>query len=185
MTDIRHKMTKSNRQYLFEVDLNWLSEQKGILSSDETAGTIQVAAPAAFGGQGREWSPEHLFLGAISSCFMSTYLSFAEKSGLELSRLTCNAIGQIEVVEGKYRFTDINLFPKIYVAFDESKERAGEVLRKTQQFCLVANSVNARMIYHPEVLKDPHPRLLPNDENNYKEESNHKDESNYKDYAEQ
>ncbi len=173
MTDIQHKMRKGNRQFLFEVDLNWLSENKGILSANDAAGAIQVATPAAFGGKGKEWSPEHLFLGSVSSCFMTTYLLFARKSELEVSRFECNIIGQIELTDGKYQFTHINIFPKIYVADEALKEKAKLVLQKTQQYCLVANSIKAKMIYHAEVLKDSPPRLSP------------MDDTNYKDYAEQ
>lgn len=79
MTDIQPLLSKKDKQISFQVELNWLSKQKGILSAKDVSVTMHVATPVTFGGEGKEWSPEHLFLGSISSCFMTTYLAFAKQ----------------------------------------------------------------------------------------------------------
>jgi peroxiredoxin-like protein len=150
---------KTDKQFLFEVQLDWLTDSKGILSARDAQGTIHVGLPPEFGGEGKPWSPEHLFLSAVSSCFMTTYLAFAKKHGFSISHFNCNAIGQIEIVEGKYKFTNINLYPKIYIASNAYMEKAKQVLEKTHAYCLVTNSINAGVFYHSEVLLDPHPKL--------------------------
>jgi len=61
---------KTTKQFFFEVQLNWLEGKRGILSAKDTPGTIHVATPLEFGGEGKPWTPEHLFLSSISSCFM-------------------------------------------------------------------------------------------------------------------
>ena len=80
MTDIQHISRKGDKQFLFQIELNSLVNQKGVLSTHGVAEKIHVAIPALFGGEGKEWSPEHLFLSAISSCFMTTYQAFAKKN---------------------------------------------------------------------------------------------------------
>ena len=70
---------KSSKQYLFEVQLNWLTGTRGVLSAMDAEGTVRVGTPPEFGGSGKPWSPEHLFLSSVSSCFMSTYIVFAKK----------------------------------------------------------------------------------------------------------
>jgi peroxiredoxin-like protein len=149
---------KTDKQFSFEVQLDWLADTRGILSSKKADGTIQVATPPEFGGEGNPWTPEHLFLSAISSCFMTTYLAFAKKLGFEISHFDCNAIGQIEIVEGKYKFTNINLFPKVYIISEELRDKARIAMEKTHKYCLITNSVNADIFYHSEVIVDPHPR---------------------------
>src|SRR4026209_2207837 len=61
---------KTSKHFAFEVSLNWLADTKGILSARDANGTIHIGTPPAFGGEGKPWTPEHLFLASISSCFM-------------------------------------------------------------------------------------------------------------------
>jgi peroxiredoxin-like protein len=149
---------KSEKQFLFEVQLNWVESTEGVLTSYEANGPIHIAMPTAFGGSGKPWTPEHLFLSSISGCFMTTYLAFAKKNAFTISHFECNSIGQIEIVNGKYKFTNINLFPKIYIDNEELREKANLALEKTHKYCLITNSINADIFYHSEILIDPHPR---------------------------
>lgn len=145
-------MHKTDKQFFFEAGLNWLSEDRGVLYAHDVKEIIHVAVPAAFGGTGKEWSPEHLFLSAIISCYMSTCIAISKKMDLPLSHFECNAIGQVEPVEGKYRFTHINLYPKIFIADETFREKAGRAAEKTQQYCLISNSLDVAVVYHTEVL---------------------------------
>jgi peroxiredoxin-like protein len=150
---------KTDKQILFDVQLSLVEDKKGILSAKDRLEVISVAAPPEFGGEGKSWTPEHLFLSAISSCFMTTYLAFAKKFRFEVSHFECNTIGQIKIVDGKYKFTHINLFPKVYIADETLREKAIHAMEKTHEYCLVSNSVNAAIFYHSEVLTDPLPRF--------------------------
>lgn len=145
---------KTGNQFFFDVNLDWLENTKGILSSKNANGTIQVATPKEFGGEGNEWTPEHFFLSAISSCFMTTFLSFTKKLHFEIKDFKCEIIGQLEIVDGKYKFTNINLYPKVYL-FDETlRDKTNVALEKTHKYCLITNSVNATVLYHDEIIID-------------------------------
>ena len=159
---------KTDKQFFFEVQLNWLIGTRGILSANDAKGTIHVATPPEFGGEGKPWTPEHLFLSSISSSFMTTYLAFARKNQLDISHFECNIIGQIELVAGRYKFTNINLYPKVYIAEEALREKANLVMEKTHKYCLVSSSVNADIFYHSEVLMDTHPRQIPGEESRSK-----------------
>lgn len=140
-------------QYYFEVQLNWKEGRKGLLTANDVKSSIEVATPPEFsGGVADLWSPEHLFLSSLSSCLMTTYLAIAEKKRLTVSNFTCNAIGQIQLVEGHLEFTTINLFPKIMVNKEEDIPVANEVLLKTYKHCIVANSIKPQLVHHGEVL---------------------------------
>lgn len=156
----KHIIRKTDKRFLFEVQLDWLAGTRGILSAKDADGTVHIATPPAFGGEGRPWTPEHLFLSSISSCFMTTYLVFAKKYLFEISHFECNAIGQIEVINGKYKFTSVNLYPKVYIADETLRKKANLALEKTHKHCLITNSVNADVFYHSEVLIDQHPKVL-------------------------
>ena len=138
--------------------LNWLADTRGILSAKDTNGALHVATPPEFGGEGRPWTPEHLILSSISSGYMATYLAFAKKVDFEISHFACSTIGQIEIIEGKYMFTNINLFPKVYITGEELREKARIAMEKAHMYCLITNSVNAAIFYHIEILIDQYPR---------------------------
>jgi organic hydroperoxide reductase OsmC/OhrA len=143
---------KTEKQFFFETRLHWEAGKDAVLSAKNVPGNILVDAPAEFGGKGTEWTPEYLFLNAIGSCFLTTYQAFAKKMHFEISRIECNTIGQIERIEGSYKFTHINLFPKIFVRNHEAREKANLAVEKTHKYCLISNSVNALVFYHTEVL---------------------------------
>lgn len=146
---------KTDKQFLFGVQLNWLADTRGILSARDANGTMHVATPPRFGGEGKPWTPEHFFLSSVSGSFMTTYLAFAKKHHVAILNFECDTIGQIEIVDGRYKFTNINLYPKIYIACETGREKATLALEKTHKYCLVANSVNADVFYHSEVLITP------------------------------
>ena len=144
-------------QYFFEVDLNWLKGREGIITANDVKDTIYVATPPEFqGGVPDKWSPEHLFLGALCSCFMTTFLAFADKQKIVPSHFKCSAIGRIQLVEGHLEFTGIDLYPKIYLPDMEDHAAFSEVLKKTHQHCIIAHSIKAPVIYHEEILPDKH-----------------------------
>lgn len=145
---------KNDRQFSFDVQLNWLNGKRGILSARDVAGAIQVATPPAFGGEGKCWSPEHLFLSSISSCYMSTFLAFAERLHLKIEKMDCEAIGQIQIIGGRYKFSEINLYPRIVINDEAMRELFNTAIEKTHRYCLITNSVDALVYYHPEILVD-------------------------------
>ena len=83
---------------------------------------------------------------------MSTYLVFVNKMKIENTGFECTATGQVEIVDGKYKFTYIHIYPKAYVGNDAAVERAKVALEKTKKYCLISNSVNAEIVQHPEVV---------------------------------
>jgi organic hydroperoxide reductase OsmC/OhrA len=153
MTSIHHPMVKDGKHFVFDVRLDWLDAQRGILTANDADGPVYVATPPAFGGQSNDWSPEHLFLGSIASCFMSTYLYFTKKMKFEITHLECHAIGQIELVEGKLKFTHIGVFPTIHVSNSTLIELAELTILKAQKSCLISNSIDVEIVYNGKVVR--------------------------------
>ena len=68
-------ITKTDKyQYFFEVELKRTAGRKGILTAKDVKGCIEIAtAPEFKGGVPDVWTPEHLFLGSLSSGFITTH----------------------------------------------------------------------------------------------------------------
>jgi organic hydroperoxide reductase OsmC/OhrA len=159
MTENGHIGLKKDNPVLFEIRLDWLGHDTGIITSNEVKDTVHVALPPAFGGLENQWSPEHLFLGSIASCYMTTLGVIANRMRLEMIHFNCQIIGHIQLVDGKYEFTAVDLYPKVFIRDESYREKAEVAMQKTKKHCLVANSIRTSLIYHPEILIESHPGL--------------------------
>jgi peroxiredoxin-like protein len=134
----------------FEVNLQWNNDRKGTLSSPVLPGRIEVATPPDFPkGMAGIWSPEHLFVAAVNSCFMTTFLSIAENSKMEFISFDCNAVGIVDKVEGKYRVTEITLKPTIIIPSSLPEDKAKRIVEMTEKACLISNSINSKINLEP------------------------------------
>src|SRR6266496_421145 len=108
----------------YEVNVNWESHRKGLMSSPVLQSNIEVATPPEFAkGIPGIWSPEHLLVAAVNSCLMTTFLAIAENSKLPFIRFESNANGKLEKVDGKYMISEIVLTPVLTVNNEADKER--------------------------------------------------------------
>ena len=122
------------------------------MRSDVLNSSIEVATPPEFpkGMQGI-WSPEHLFVAAINSCLMTTFLAIAENSRLVYNNFESKAIGKLELVDGKYIMSEVVLKPVVILSNEDDREKALKVLHKSEAACLISNSVKSKIILEPEV----------------------------------
>jgi peroxiredoxin-like protein len=139
--------------HVFKVDLQWLNQRKGQLSSPELTTEFEVATPPAF-PKGIEgiWSPEHLYTAAVSSCLMTTFLAVAENSKLDFENFSCPATGKLEQVDGKYKMTEVLVNPRLEIVREEDYAKAERVLQKAEAACLISNSITANVIMKPEIV---------------------------------
>ena len=133
-------------KHSYTVNLNWENDRKGSLSSPELHSKIEVATPPEFDkGIPNIWSPEHLFTASVVSCFMTTFLAVAEYSKLDFIKLSCNAEGFLEKIEGKYLMTKIILKPELTIADQDKSERAQRIIEKSEAACLISNSIKSEI----------------------------------------
>jgi peroxiredoxin-like protein len=139
-------------QHKYQVKLNWIEDRKGVIQSEVLDSKIEVVTPPEFpkGIEGK-WSPEHLFVAAVNSCFMTTFLAVAENSKLDFSAMECNAVGTLDKVEGKYQITEITLFPTITIVDEMQKDKAVRVMEMSEKACLISNSIKSKVALVPEV----------------------------------
>jgi peroxiredoxin-like protein len=130
----------------YQVDLVWREARKGEISSPVLNTTIEVATPPEFAnGMQGIWSPEHLYTAAVNSCFMTTFLAIAENSKLRFTGFSCRAKGRLEQVDGKYRMTEVDLFPTLKLVEETDLEKAERILLKAEKACLISNSITAKV----------------------------------------
>ena len=136
--------------HFYEVAVQWKADRKGIMSSPVLTDKIEVATPPEFPkGMEKIWSPEHLLVAAVNSCLMTTFLAIAENSRLEFVTFDSNAIGKLEIVDGKYMISEVELMPVVVISNEADKEKAERVLVKSEKACLISNSVKSTIVFKP------------------------------------
>lgn len=141
-----------NEKHAYEVNLQWLNDRKGVISSPFLTEQIDVVTPPEFPkGIAGVWSPEHLFVAAVNSCLMTTFLSIAENSKIDFIRFESNAVGTIEKVDGKWLVTEIVLKPILTIPKDLNPERALRILEMSEKACMISNSIKSTIVFEPKV----------------------------------
>jgi organic hydroperoxide reductase OsmC/OhrA len=114
--------------------------------------SLAVASPPEFGGPAGEWSPEHLLVAAVGSCFLTTFLAIADASRLEVAALSVPGEGTIERGEDRrYRFTRIVLGPHIALVHESDRDRAQRIVQKAEGACLVTRSLGTPVTVEPVI----------------------------------
>ena len=132
------------KQFTYENSIKWQGEKKGLLSSLDKL-NIEVATPPEFKGHRGKWSPEDLFVAAVNSCIMTTFLYYAQKNNLNLLNYNSKTCGVLEMQEGKLVFTQISVEPKIVVVSSEACQMAREFIDKAKDNCLISNSIRSKV----------------------------------------
>lgn len=124
------------------------------MSSAEGLPDLRCAAPVDFDGPGDAWSPEHLLISAVTTCFLFTLRSVAKLSKVQFKTLDLSAEGVLERKEGVTRFTAITLRPKLTVAQGTDRAQALRVMEKAEKACLISASLSTPVHLEPEVVMD-------------------------------
>ncbi|WP_320814754.1 OsmC family protein [Flavobacterium sp.] len=146
--------------HYYNVDVNWENSRKGIMCSPELRNKngicIEVATPPEF-PKGIEgiWTPEHLFVAAVSGCLMTTFLAIAENSTLDFVKFSCEAKGKLEMVDGKLLMTEIVLKPTVVIHEEVHKNKAIRIIKKAEDSCLISRSIKSKVITEINVLVQP------------------------------
>ena len=113
---------------------------------------LRVAAPAEFDGPGDAWTPEHLLLASVETCFLLTFRAIALRSSYAFTRLEVEASGTVDRQDGVTRFTAITLRPTLVVAGNADVERARQLLARAEKNCLISASLSTPVHLEPEIV---------------------------------
>ena len=141
------------KRYTYHASAHWTMHKRGIVEAEgDIPRTINFAAPPEFGGEPGLWTPEHLLLAALSTCYVATFRAVAEASKLPIQGLEVAVEGVIEKQEGGFRFTRLTLRPVLAIAREEYIERAAKLLEKAERICLIGRSILATMVLETKIV---------------------------------
>jgi organic hydroperoxide reductase OsmC/OhrA len=139
-------------QHFYSTNVVWTGERHGTLNATAFP-ALEVDAPPEFRGHEGVWTPEHLFVGAINSCFMTTFIAIAENSKLEFVNFHSKATGKLEKRDDAgLMMTLVILRPRLTICNARDEERAFRILQKAERHCLIANSVKTDIRLEPDII---------------------------------
>ena len=102
---------------------------------------LRTAPPLDFDGPGDAWSPEHLLLAAVETCFLFTLRAVARASRVDF--VTCDTAieGTVDRSEGATRFTEIVIRARLRLVPGADPDRALRAMQKAERACLVSASL--------------------------------------------
>jgi organic hydroperoxide reductase OsmC/OhrA len=137
--------------FYYETEIGWTKEKEGQIKAPGLP-AVSVGAPPEFKGREGQWTPEHLFVASINTCFMLTLLAIAENSKLPLVSFSSSARGKLEKIPGAgYQITEVVLKPTVVIASAGDLGRVQKMLDKAKETCFISNSVKSTVKIEPQV----------------------------------
>lgn len=113
---------------------------------------LETAGPAEFDGPGDRWSPETMLTAAIANCYILTFKAVARASKFEWVEITCDVEALLDRVERVTRFTEATLNVQLTIADEAKRDQADRILRKSEENCLITNSLKTKVSLSPQIL---------------------------------
>ena len=113
---------------------------------------LRLSADAMFRGEADTHNPEDLFLAAVSSCHMLSYLALCARAAINVIDYRDDATGDLVLdTRGGGKFETITLRPIVTVANEADKERAMELHERAHELCFIANSCSVPIHHEAEI----------------------------------
>jgi organic hydroperoxide reductase OsmC/OhrA len=109
------------------------------------------SADPAFHGDPALHNPEDLLMVALSACHMLSYLAVCAHAGILVASYEDSAVGTLARQDGRVRFIDVLLRPKVALGNGSDIAKARALHEKAHDICVVVNSVNFPVRHEAEV----------------------------------
>ena len=141
------------RPHHFAARLRWTGAQRGATTSYKAYSREYVieadgkpvltgSADPHFLGDSAHYNPEELLVAALSACHLLSYLAQCSRAGIAVVAYDDDASGEMTLIDGKIRFREVMLRPRVAIADPTRIEEAMTLHERAHAECFIANSVN-------------------------------------------
>ncbi len=161
--------------YKYESTANWIGARNGIVHDSSIFSPMAFSSPPEFHGEAGLWTPEHMLVAAVASCFITTFRAIAEISRFEAAALEVTVEGYVEDAERSdqrlevsdltpetekimkkqghsYSFTRMLVRPRLTVAKEVDRDRGLRLLEKAGRSCLVSRTLRSAIVLESTVV---------------------------------
>jgi organic hydroperoxide reductase OsmC/OhrA len=114
---------------------------------------LACSADPIFRGDANAHNPEDLFVAAISSCHLLTYLALCARNKINVVAYEDDASGTLVLTpDGGGKFESVTLRPKVTIAAGGDEKRAMELHHTAHDLCFIAASVSVPVHHEPQII---------------------------------
>jgi organic hydroperoxide reductase OsmC/OhrA len=113
---------------------------------------LEGSADPTFRGDASRHNPEDLLVASLSACHLLSYLALCARAGIEVVSYQDQASGLMAIKDGKMRFTEVTLAPRVAIGAGEL-DKATRLHEAAHGQCFIANSVNFPVLNMPTVVR--------------------------------
>jgi organic hydroperoxide reductase OsmC/OhrA len=163
MTDNMDIRPKDHEQHDYAVSLTWTGAKSGPTTSYQAysreyeyrcgdKAPMRGSSDPHFRGDPTLYNPEEQLVVSLSTCHLLSYLAECARAGVHIIAYEDTAQGTMTVHNGKLRFTDVVLRPRVTVAKGANVAKARELHEPAHADCYIANSVNFPVRHEPTIV---------------------------------
>jgi organic hydroperoxide reductase OsmC/OhrA len=113
------------------------------------------SADPMFRGDANAYNPEDLFVAALSSCHLLSYLALCARMKINVVAYEDNASGTLIMrPDGGGKFESVTLHPTVTIAPGSDEKRALELHETAHDMCFIAASVSIPVLHEPRIRVD-------------------------------
>jgi organic hydroperoxide reductase OsmC/OhrA len=117
------------------------------------------SADPMFRGDANAYNPEDLFVAALSSCHLLSYLALCARSKINVVAYQDDASGTLLLrPDGGGKFESVTLRPTVTIAPGSDEKRALELHDTAHDLCFIAASVSVPVRHEPQIKVAQAPR---------------------------
>lgn len=115
-------------------------------ASFEGVTPVKVTAKSNLEKYPGAWSPVHMLVSSIETCFFVTFLFIAAKAHVEISSYQSEAEGMMDAPDGKHSaITTVAIRPRVGLTNEMDRSKLTQLFEKTEEYCTVGNSLNFKV----------------------------------------
>jgi organic hydroperoxide reductase OsmC/OhrA len=115
----------------------------GFLSADGLP-RLEVGCPKEFGGDGGTWTPEHLLVGSLETCIMTTFSTFCKNMGVEIISYKSTASGKAPLMGKNFSFSEILVQSEVIIP-QGALEKARRAMDQAAKLCMVTATLKCNV----------------------------------------
>jgi organic hydroperoxide reductase OsmC/OhrA len=137
-------MAMRSKVFTYHAELHWQGGHAAAVSSGSRP-ELPIAPPEDFtGGDADRWSPEHLYLAALESCTMLSFLAHCAHNDLTVLEYSAATTGAIERREADHRYAFGHVEMEVRVRMAPGHAEAAQALTgKAERDCFITASTTA------------------------------------------
>jgi len=113
---------------------------------------LMGSADPIFRGDANVYNPEDLFVAALSSCHLLSYLALCARMKINVIAYEDDASGTMVMrPDGGGKFESVTLRPIVTIAPGSDPKRALELHETAQDLCFIAASVSIPILHEPQI----------------------------------